>query len=43
MLLVRGAMTEAVENLERACELMPNIGKYKQMLAQAKRQAGGGG
>ena len=43
MLMVRSKWGEAIEDFERAAELMPTNNKYKQMLAQAKRQAGGSG
>ncbi len=42
MMLVRNQYTEAIENLERACELMPTVAKYRQMLNKAKAQAGRG-
>ncbi len=42
MLLMRKKYADAIDNLERACELMPTIGKYRQMLQQAKRESGGG-
>jgi len=41
MLMVRNAWPQVIENLERAIELMPNVGSYRQMLKNAKARAGG--
>jgi hypothetical protein len=43
MLLLRKKYADSIETLERAVELMPALGKYRQMLKQAKRESGTGG
>lgn len=42
MLMVRGRWAEVIDNFERAVELMPNVPKYRQFLANAQKQASGG-
>ena len=42
MMMVRGQWREAIDDLERASELMPSIAKYRQMLNKAKAQSGQG-
>ena len=43
MLLMRKKYSEAIDTLERAVELMPNIPKYRAMLKTARRDGGAGG
>ncbi len=43
MLMVRGRWDEVIECFEKASELMPRDGKYKQMLQLARSKKAGGG
>lgn len=43
MLMVRGRWADVIDNFERAVELMPNVPKYRQFLANAQKSAAGGG
>ena len=42
MLLVRHKYVEAIDDFERAVELMPGVAKYKQMLQKAQAKSRGG-